>query len=38
MPEFIWQDGRFLGFDSVEWLVWLIAIIGLAGAVGSAVI
>jgi hypothetical protein len=36
--EFIWRDGRFLGFDSVEWLVWLVAIAGLAGVVGSALI
>jgi hypothetical protein len=38
MSEFVWRDGRFLGFDSVEWLVWLVAVVGLAGVVGSAVI
>jgi hypothetical protein len=38
MSEFFWQDRRFLGFDSVEWLVWLAVIVALAGVVGSTAI
>jgi hypothetical protein len=38
MSEFVWQGDRFLGLDSVEWLVWLVAIVGLAAAIGSTVI
>jgi hypothetical protein len=38
MSEFVWQNGRFPGLDSVEWLVWLVAIVVFAGAIGSTVI
>ncbi len=26
MLAYIWEDGRFLGFDVVEWLAWLGAV------------
>jgi hypothetical protein len=26
MLAYIWEDGRFLGFDLVEWLAWLGAV------------
>lgn len=30
MSVYIWQDGRLLGFDSVEWLTWVVAVTALA--------
>lgn len=26
MRTYIWQDGRVLGFDAVEWLAWVAAL------------
>lgn len=26
MRAYIWQDGRVLGFDAVEWLAWFAAV------------
>jgi len=26
MRTYIWQDGRVLGFDAVEWLAWIAAL------------
>jgi hypothetical protein len=30
MSAYVWQDGRLLGFDGVEWMTWLAAVTGLA--------
>ena len=30
MSAYVWQDGRLLGFDAVEWVTWLAAVAGLA--------
>jgi hypothetical protein len=26
MRAYLWQDGRVLGFDAVEWFAWLAAV------------
>jgi hypothetical protein len=26
MRAYLWQDGRVLGFDAVEWFTWLAAV------------
>jgi hypothetical protein len=38
MSEFFWRDRRFLGLDSIEWLVWLAAVVALACVIGSTAI
>jgi hypothetical protein len=30
MSAYVWQDGRLLGFDAVEWMTWLAAVTGIA--------
>src|ERR1700694_1860657 len=30
MSAYVWQDGRLLGFDAVEWMTWVAAVTGLA--------
>jgi hypothetical protein len=30
MSAYVWQDGRLLGFDAIEWTMWLTAVTGIA--------
>ena len=30
MSAYVWQDGRLLGFDAVEWMTWLAAVTWIA--------
>jgi hypothetical protein len=30
MSAYVWQDGRLLGFDGVEWMTWVAAVTGIA--------
>jgi hypothetical protein len=34
MSQFVWEHGRVLGLDPVDWLVWISAVVGLGCIVG----
>jgi hypothetical protein len=36
MSEFVWEHGRVLGLDPVDWLVWASAVVGLGCIVCNA--